>query len=278
MKQLTKPPAKRMWSGRTRSTVSMVDPNSPQPPTDVGESKKTYHERDLIQSLRSGNEDAFGILIDRYHSSLLRLAMAFVPNRAMAEEVVQETWVGVLAGIHRFEGRSSLKTWIFRILTNRAKTKGVREKRYVAFDDIGDQKFKEELPSADVGDHFAARAQDTQQGMNQGNRDHMTPEKLLLSKECLAEIVKAIQTLPPIQQQVIILSDVEGSLGPDICNLLNISENNRRVILHRARGKVRQLLGEYLTGNIDKPVTKTFEAAGSLQSFNLNLALNRLSI
>lgn len=112
--------------------------------------------------------------------------------------------------------------------------------------------------------------------MNSRDRDHMTPEKQLLSNECLAEIAKAIKTLPQIQQQVITLSDVEGSAGADICKMLNISENNRRVILHRARCKVRQVLGEYLTGNIDKPMPKTLESTGSLSFLKASPILNQL--
>ena len=139
MSQLGMPNVKRKGVGEIRSKGSMVINYSGQSQTDSGELRLVDQELDLIQSLRNGDEKAFSILIDRYYSSLLRLAMTFVPNRAVAEEVVQETWMGVLEGIGRFEGRSSLKTWLFRILTNRAKTRGVREKRYVAFADIGNQ-------------------------------------------------------------------------------------------------------------------------------------------
>ena len=276
MNQLGAPNVKRKGVGRMRSKGSMVFNYSHQSQTDSGESRLAHQELNLIQSLRKGDEKAFCILIDRYYSSLLRLAMTFVPNRAVAEEVVQETWMGVLEGIGRFEGRSSLKTWLFRILTNRAKTRSVREKRYVAFADIGNQGTEEEAPSDNPEDYFTSDAKESQWAMNSQDRDHSTPEKQLLTNECLAEIGKAIHTLPLIQQQVITLSDVEGSAGADICKMLNISENNRRVILHRARCKVRQVCGQYLMGSMDKPMPKTLESAGSLPFLKTSPKLNRL--
>ncbi len=278
MNQLEVPHVKQKGVGGIRSKGSMVINNSRQSQTDSGELRLNDQELGLIQFLRNGDEKAFSTLIDRYYPSLLRLAMAFAPNRAVAEEVVQETWMGVLEGIGRFEGRSSFKTWLFRILTNRAKTRGIREKRYVAFADMGNQGIEEEAPSDNPEDYCRSRTEDSQWAINSRDRAHMTPEKQLLSNECLAEITKAIQTLPLIQQQVITLTDVEGSPGADICKMLNISENNRRVILHRARCKVRYVLGEYLTGNKDKPRLKTLESTGSLSILKARPRLNRLRL
>jgi len=200
----------------------------------------------LIQALREGKEEAFCELIDRYHSSLLRMARIYVSSQAVAEEVVQETWMGVLEGIKWFEGRSSLKTWLFRILSNRAKTRGQRERRYCSFDDL----------SPHLGDHestrsweesgwlFSTAADDGRWSVE--HWDDKTPERLLLSKEGLEQIEHAIQKLPNLQRQTIIFRDVEGLEAIEACSLLGVSMTNQRVLLHRARTKVRQVLAQYL--------------------------------
>jgi RNA polymerase sigma-70 factor (ECF subfamily) len=138
----------------------------------------------LLDRIRSGDEQAFGVLVGRYHATMLALAVGYVPNRAVAEEVVQDTWVGVLRGLDGFEGRSSVRTWIFRILVNRAKTAGTRERRIRA----------------------------------------------------------AITDLPARQRAVVTLRDVEGLSSEEVCGVLEISEVNQRVLLHRGRSKLRQLL------------------------------------
>jgi RNA polymerase sigma-70 factor, ECF subfamily len=201
-----------------------------------------------LRSLRDGDEAAFSALVDRYHGPLLRLAMAFVPSHAVAEEVVQETWLGVLEGLSRFEGRSSLKTWLYRILINRAKTRGARESRSVPFSPLGASSEDAEEPAVDPArfrstgywiDHWAEPP---------GLWDDDTPEKLLLSKEGLAQIEKAIAALPPTQRQVITMRDVEGLSSGEVCNILALSETNQRVQLHRARSRVRRALARYLEG------------------------------
>ena len=206
-------------------------------------------EAGIVHALQRGDEKVFSAVMEWYSGSLLRLAMAFVPSRAVAEEVVQETWMGVLEGIGRFEGRSSFKTWLFRILTNRAKTRGTRERRYEPFglpgsdsdgDDgpsLEDSLFVSEGPQAG---HWA----DPPQGWEPD-----TPERALLSKECRAAIEEAINTLPTNQRQVITLRDVEGVSAEDVCNTLSISETNQRVLLHRARTKVRRVLDPYVRGD-----------------------------
>lgn len=177
---------------------------------------------------------------------MLRLALAYVPSHAVAEEVVQEAWMGVFEGIGRFEGRSSFQTWLFRIVTNRAKTRGVRERRYEPFG-LGNAGDEEEGPS--IEDSLFVT-----QGNLQGHWvtppqawEPDTPERALLSKECREAITRAIDGLPPTQRQVMMLRDIEGVSSEDTCNILEISETNQRVLLHRARIKVRKVLAEYLS-------------------------------
>lgn len=206
----------------------------------------------LLERLRQGDEAAFASLVDRHHHSLLRLAMAHVSDRSIAEEVVQETWIGVLEGLDRFEGRSSLKTWIFRILTNKAKTRGVRESRHVSFSTVGASDAEDDEPAVDP-----ARFQSTGYWVDHwavppSKWDEETPEKLLLSKESGMYIEKAIDALPPSQKQVLVMRDVEGMSSEGACNILGLSETNQRVLLHRARSKVRRALERYLEGDVAK--------------------------
>lgn len=214
----------------------------------VSAPSKWSTEQVLVDALRQGNEAAFGYLIDTYYGSLLRLAMAYVPSRAVAEEVVQETWMGVLESLPRFEGRSSLKTWMFRILTNRAKTRGVRESRYESLD-TGDGQSE--------GDDGAWREPERFQssGALAGHWDSMpsmwdeeTPERLLLSKESRKLIDQAIEALPSVQRQVITLRDLDEVDSKDVCNILDITETNQRVLLHRARSRVRKTIEQQLNG------------------------------
>ena len=212
-------------------------------------SNVNYEELELIVSLRQGEETAFATLVERYHGRLLRFAQSFVPSEAMAEEVVQETWMAVLKGIHRFEGRSSLKTWIYRILQNIAKTKGTREHRYVSFSDVGSATAQEEDGEMEP-ERFHTSGHLTEHWVLPPTTwEENTPERLLVSKQSLTQIEKAIQALPFNQQQVILLRDIEGLASEDICQLMNISTSNQRVLLHRARSKVRQMLHSYLHGN-----------------------------
>lgn len=193
----------------------------------------------LVEALRRGDETAFVALIDRYHASLLRLATSYVATREQAEDVVQETWIGVLNGIDRFEGRSSLKTWIFRILVNRAKTKGVRERRSVPFSSLeGDG--EEHQPSVDP-DRFDGGFWSAPPGSWVG-----IPEDRLLSAETRAVVDDAIAGLPATQRAVITLRDVQGLTSQETRDVLDLTEANQRVLLHRARSKVRARLEDYL--------------------------------
>jgi RNA polymerase sigma-70 factor (ECF subfamily) len=200
----------------------------------------------LVDSLRAGDESAFEVLIDRYHSSLLRLAMFYVPSRAVAEDVVQETWLGVLQGLARFEGRSSLKTWIFRILTNRARTRGQREGRSIPFSAVWSADDDPAEPAVDA-DRFRPPEDKWHGGWVSFPRNwDELPEERLLSAETRAQIQQAIDALPDSQREVITLRDVEGWASEEVCNVLDISESNQRVLLHRARSKVRRALEQYL--------------------------------
>jgi RNA polymerase sigma-70 factor (ECF subfamily) len=199
----------------------------------------------LVEALRRGDEKAFAALIDRYHSSLVRLAMMYVATREQAEDVVQETWIAVLNGIGRFEGRSSLKTWIFRILVNRAKTKGVRESRSVPFSSLAGE-VEEGEPSVDPS-RFADRGRGAGAWSAPPESWEGIPEDRLLSAETHAVVDDAIAALPPAQRAVITLRDVKGFTAQEACDVLGLTEANQRVLLHRARSKVRARLEDYLS-------------------------------
>ena len=200
-------------------------------------------EAALVKALRQGDEQAFTSLVQRYHASLLRLAMSYVATREQAEDAVAETWLGVLNGIDRFEGRSSLKTWIFRILVNRAKTKGVREQRSVPFSSLGSEgEGGESEPSVDPGRFAPAGNWSAPPQSWEG-----LPEDRLLSAEAKAIVDAAIAHLPDMQRAVITLRDVQGLTAEEAREVLGLTEVNQRVLLHRARSKVRARLEEYLS-------------------------------
>jgi RNA polymerase sigma-70 factor, ECF subfamily len=208
------------------------------------EAPPPVEERRLVDGLRAGDESAFTRLVQEYGPSMLRVARMFVSSRAVAEEVVQEAWLGVLNGIGRFEGRSSLKTWIFRILTNTAKTRAVREGRSIPFSALGgeDEEGGAIDPDRFLGDdtrfagHWAAPPQ----------RWEAQPERNLLASEVLEVIEREIAKLPPNQAIVVTMRDVEGFDADEVRNALEISETNQRVLLHRARTRLRRALEEYL--------------------------------
>ena len=199
----------------------------------------------LIEQLRNGNEDAFVALIDRYAPAMLRLAMVYVRTSAVAEEVVQETWLGILEGLGHFEGRSSLKTWMFRILTNCAKTRAQREGRSMPFSSLEDSDPDHAEHAVDP-DRFLPGDHRWPGGWVSfpSNWEEM-PEDRMLSQETYACIMQAIEALPPNQRVIITLRDIEGWTSEETCAFLGISEVNQRVLLHRARSKVRRVLEEY---------------------------------
>jgi RNA polymerase sigma-70 factor, ECF subfamily len=207
-------------------------------------------ERRLVERLRNGDEQAFMELVDRYGASLLRVALLFVSSRAVAEEVVQETWLAVFSGIDRFEGRSSLRTWIYRIVANIAKTRGAAEGRSVPFSSLaGDDETDRGVEPSWFYDA---------NGRNPGGWTTFPedwrgiPEARLLGNETLRRIGRAIEHLPPLQAEVIRLRDVLGWSSDEVRDALDLSDVNQRVLLHRARTRVRRELDEYLrTGSED---------------------------
>jgi RNA polymerase sigma-70 factor (ECF subfamily) len=201
-------------------------------------------EEALIAALRSGDEQAFAALVDLHTPALLRVARAYVPSRAVGEEVVQETWIAVMRGIDRFEGRSSLKTWIFRILTNVAMRRGSRERRSVPFAALAAAEDTGE-PSVDP-DRFLSADHELFPGhwLFAPTR-WPTPEEGLLSGETREVIVAAIEELPKAQRTVLALRDIEGWSSEEVSTALEISAGNQRVLLHRARARVRAAIEDY---------------------------------
>lgn len=200
-------------------------------------------ESDLLTRLRAGDERAFEALVARHYPTMLTVAQHHVKTRAVAEEVVQEAWLGVLKGLDRFEGRSSLKTWILRILVNTAKTRGVRESRIVPYSSLapeGDEPAVDPERFRGAGDPFPGHWQ------AYPGTWHRLPEDTLSDGETLRVIIAAIEQLPPAQRMVIAMRDIQGCEPEEVCSLLEVSEANQRVLLHRARSKVRAALERHL--------------------------------
>jgi RNA polymerase sigma-70 factor (ECF subfamily) len=213
---------------------------------DAPGARASTDELNLIAALRQGDEAAFMALVELYQTVLVRVALMYVSSRAAAEDVVQETWLGVLQGLSRFEGRSSLKTWIFRILSNRAKTRAVREGRAIAFSALASADDPAEL-AIDPSRFYPPEHEYHGWWVSYPRSWEDVPESRLLARETRAQIMAAIKTLPKNQRTVISLRDVEGWTSEEVCNVLTISETNQRVLLHRARSKVRRALEHYLT-------------------------------
>jgi RNA polymerase sigma-70 factor (ECF subfamily) len=189
----------------------------------------------LLRRLRDGDEQAFATLVERYHPAMLRLAVTFVSSSAVAEEVVQDTWLAALRGLGRFEQRSSLRTWLFTILVNRARTTGVREARSVPIADAG--------PAVDAS-RFGPS------GAWAAPPEHWIEEaENRIDAVKLTELLRAgLAVLPERQREVVLLRDVEGLSSAEVCSVLTLSEANQRVLLHRGRSKLRQLLETEMGG------------------------------
>jgi RNA polymerase sigma-70 factor, ECF subfamily len=202
-------------------------------------------ESALVDALCAGEEAAFAELVRMYQGSLLRVAQIYVPSRAVAEEVVQETWLAVLNGIDRFERRSSLKTWLFRILANVAKTRAQREGRTLPLSALENPG---RVPEAAVEpDSFLDSAHARWPGhWSARPAAWAAPEERLLGAETREVVARAIAELPAAQRAVISLRDVEGWSSEEVRNALGVTETNQRVLLHRARSKVRRALDDYL--------------------------------
>jgi RNA polymerase sigma-70 factor (ECF subfamily) len=196
----------------------------------------------IVAGLRRGDEATFERVVSTYSTPLVRLAEDFVRTRAVAEEVVQETWLAVLEGIDRFEARSSFKTWLFRILVNKAKTRGVREARTVPLSTLVDAGAPAVPPSRCPGEddrwpgHWAAPPRDLAS----------VPEEKLLAREARETVVAAIAELPVSQRLVVTLRDVADWSAPEVCDALGVTESNQRVLLHRGRARLRTALESYL--------------------------------
>jgi RNA polymerase sigma-70 factor (ECF subfamily) len=200
----------------------------------------------LVARLRNGDSAAFEELVDKYHGAIVRFARLYVPTQELAEDVAQETWMGVLRGLDRFEGRSSLKTWIFRIAANRAQTKGKREARTIPFAALASSEAGQDEP-VEVDRFLPAESERPGFWSTLPVDFDNQPEGRLLSDETFAVIRKAIDTLPPMQATVITMRDLQQWSSQEVREALDITEANQRVLLHRARTKVRRVLEEYLS-------------------------------
>jgi RNA polymerase sigma-70 factor, ECF subfamily len=196
-------------------------------------------DRLLVDALRNRDEAAFAWMLDRYDASLRRVALGYVRTPSVADEVVQETWLAVITGIDRFEMRSTVKTWLYRILMNQARTRGTREQRSVPMADLA-----EDAPSFDPL-RFRGRISPFPGHWMAGEGPapwEEQPAARLESEEMMALIRTAIASLPERQRTVITLRDLDGWTAAEVCDLLDLSEANQRVLLHRARARVRQAL------------------------------------
>jgi RNA polymerase sigma-70 factor, ECF subfamily len=200
----------------------------------------------LVEALRRGEEAAFVALVQRYGPLMHRIAIGYVRTQAVAEEVVQETWMGVLRGIDRFEGRSSLKTWLFRILVNRARTRGAREHRSLPLSAL-------DAPGRDESVDPAAFLDASHPAWGGWWASYPCswegiPDERVLARETLGVARDALEALPERQREVVVLRDVVGMEPEEVCQALGISDGNQRVLLHRGRAKVRRVLEAHLDG------------------------------
>lgn len=196
----------------------------------------------LVRRVQGGDRAAFAGLVRRHGGALLRFTRLFVREESVAEEVVQETWMAVLEGLDGFEGRASFKTWLYRILANRARTRAVREGRSVPFSALVEADGDEQGVRPERFD-AAGRWRDPPVGWTDE-----TPERLALDAETRGVMAAAVAALPPAQRAVLVLRDEDGLETAEICNLLGVTVTNQRVLLHRARTRVRQALEAHVRG------------------------------
>jgi RNA polymerase sigma-70 factor (ECF subfamily) len=182
---------------------------------------------ELLTRLRNGDEEAFVMLVARYQQPMLRLARAYVPSRAVAEEAVQDTWMGVVKGLERFEGRSTFKTWLFRILINRARSAGSLEQRHATLEPhhaVDPIRFDTNGQWADPVERWAET------------------DDRLEAATWVPVLQSGLEDLPPRQRQVVVLRDMEGLSSDEVCDLLDIAAGNQRILLHRGRTRLREIL------------------------------------
>ncbi len=213
-----------------------------------GEGDRT--ESRFLDALRTGDEAAFLQLVDRHHASMVRVALLFVPERPVAEEVAQEAWIGVLRGLPRFRGQASLKTWIFRILVNRAKSRGTRDRRARSLREIVSEEAGGTDPAVDPQRFLDAHhPREPRHWAVPPAPWAPSPEAGLLQRELRKRLLGAIEALGPAQRAVITLRDLEGCSAAEACQTLGLTEANQRVLLHRARSRVRRALEDYFRIN-----------------------------
>jgi len=217
----------------------------PQASPTAADKETTRTDADLVAQLRAGDESAMAQLVDEWSPAMLRVARSFVGSVQSAEDVVQDAWLGVLSGLARFEGRSSLRTWTFSILVNRARTRGTREARAVPQPPLGP---REALTADDWCPGPGAEQPATWSSIDANSRWDTSPETVALSREALRQLDRAMSALPPRQRTVVTMRDVCGMDAGEVCAALNISPVNQRVLLHRARAVLREALADYYRG------------------------------
>jgi RNA polymerase sigma-70 factor (ECF subfamily) len=237
----------------------------PDFPDDSGPASQVLpEERELVLALAAGEESAFAKLVHQYQKPLFRQALAYVSSEAVAEEVVQETWLAVMDSIKRFEGRSSFKTWLYQILIHKAKSAGVKESRQIPFSAMADRDDESEgIPQEAQGSEAVAREAGSPWTMGVADEDN--PEDRMLAEECRGEITRAMHALPPTQRRVMELYHFEELTSEEVCRQLKISESNKHVLLHRGKNQVKKAVDGYFAG--DRRCTNTVR-----QVYRLGLA------
>jgi RNA polymerase sigma-70 factor (ECF subfamily) len=203
---------------------------------------KPWEERLLVERLRAGDESAFRELVRDHHAAMVRFAETFVPSRAVAEEVAQEAWLGVIKGIDRFEGRSSLRTWIFHIVANIGRTRGQRERRVQTVE--LSEALSGDAPSVPESRFTGPRGRG--EWSQPPARWSELPDEQVLSASTFELVAAVASRLSAMQRQVFVLRDIEGWSSAEVCNVLDVTEGNQRVLLHRARSRVRAALEDEL--------------------------------
>lgn len=233
--------------GAMAHTARCAPSPSPSPSSTRMSGQPSPHERRpddgeaaLLERMRRGDRVAFAAIVDRHAPALLRVARSLLGDASAAEEVVQETWIALLTGLAGFEGRASVRTWLFRVLVNKARTRFHRDGRTVPFSALGDEDGRS--PAAEL-ERFAS---DGAWAVAPGGWAETDPEQLALGAETRAAIEAAIRELPDAQRAVLTLRDVEGLETEEICHLLGVTVSNQRVLLHRARVRVREALAHRL--------------------------------
>lgn len=242
--------SRRLWPDTVRRRVSTDGPGSraEAPAADPRTRRTPAADAAVVAALRAGDEEAFTCLVDQHQAALRRIARLYVSTSAVADEVVQETWLAVIQGVWAFQGRSSLRTWILRILINRAKTRAVREGRTVPLFDAGAPRSAETHTEPDGLAHGpdAGEGSGPDDGRGAWLADPgLSPEATILTEEARAQLRAAIDALPVNQRMVITMRDLEGYTSQEVCNVLGLTETNQRVILHRARSSVRARVTAY---------------------------------